>query len=40
MDLRDDAQARGWTDEAARHDRVVNDLNRHLRRLDRKPTRD
>lgn len=38
--LRDDAEARGWTDEAARHDRVVNDLNRHLRHLDRKPTRD
>jgi integrase len=38
--LRDDAQARGWTDEAARHDRVANDLEQHLRRLNRKPTHD
>ena len=38
--LRDDAHTRGWTDETARHDRVVNDLERHLRRLDRKATHD
>jgi len=38
--LRDDAHTRGWTDEAARHDRVATDLERHLRRLDRKATHD
>jgi integrase len=38
--LRDDAQTRGWTDEAARHDRVANDLERHLRRLKREATHD
>lgn len=38
--LRDDAEARGWTNETARHDRVINDLNRHLRRLNRKPIHD
>ena len=38
--LRDDARARGWTDETARHDRVTNDLERHLRRLNRKPAND
>lgn len=38
--LRDDAHKRGWTDETARHDRVTNALERHLRRIDRKPTND
>jgi integrase len=38
--LRDDASTRGWADEAARHDRVATDLERHLRRLDRKATHD
>ena len=30
--LREDAEQRGWTDEATRHDRVANALGRHLRR--------
>jgi hypothetical protein len=34
-DLRDDAEQRGWTDEAARHDRVITALDTHLRHLDR-----
>jgi len=34
-DLRDDAEQRGWTDEAARHSRVVAALDNHLRHLDR-----
>jgi integrase len=34
-DLRNDAEQRGWTDEAARHDRVVTALDTHLRHLDR-----
>jgi hypothetical protein len=38
--LRDDAHTRGWTDEVARHARVATDLERHLRRLDRKATHD
>ena len=38
--LRDDAQQRDWIDEAARHDRVVTTLERHLRRIDRRPTHD
>jgi integrase len=32
--LRDDAERRGWTDETARHDRVITTLEVHLRRLD------
>ncbi len=39
-ELRDDAQARGWTDETARHERVATALERHLRRIDRRPTND
>jgi integrase len=31
--LRDDAQARGWGSEVARHDRVVASIESHLRRL-------
>jgi integrase len=31
--LREDAQERGWTDETARHDRVITTLEDHLRRL-------
>lgn len=38
--LRHDAEARDWTDETARHDRVAKDLERHLRRLNRKPADD
>lgn len=38
--LRDDAHQRGWTDEAARHDRVAHSLEQHIRRLDRRPTDD
>jgi integrase len=38
--LRDDAQSRGWTDETARHDRVADALERHLRRIDRKAADD
>ncbi|MDG5481954.1 tyrosine-type recombinase/integrase [Mycolicibacterium gadium] len=33
--LKTDAQTRGWTDEAARHDRVADALNDHLQRLNR-----
>lgn len=32
-ELRDDADRRGWTGEAARHQRVIESLERHLRRL-------
>jgi hypothetical protein len=35
--LRDDAQARGWTSEAARHQGVITSIERHLRRLNIKP---
>ncbi len=38
--LRDDAQTRGWPDETARHDRVADALQRHLRRINRNPTND
>jgi hypothetical protein len=31
--LRDDADARGWTSETARHQRVITSLETHLRRL-------
>jgi hypothetical protein len=31
--LRDDAEERGWTSEAARHQRVIDSLERHLRQL-------
>ena len=31
--LRDDAEARGWTSETARHQRVITSLETHLRRL-------
>lgn len=33
--LKVDAEERGWTDEAARHDRVAHALTDHLQRLDR-----
>jgi len=33
--LRDDATDRGWTHEAARHGRVIDALDSHLRHLDR-----
>lgn len=33
--LKTDAHNRGWTDEAARHDRVAHALTDHLQRLDR-----
>lgn len=35
--LRDDADARGWTSEAARHQRVINSLESHLQRLNSAP---
>jgi integrase len=35
--LREDAQQRGWDDEAARHQRVATDLQRHLRRVTPNP---
>lgn len=38
--LRDDAQQRGWTDEAARHTRVADSLTRHLHRIERRPVHD
>jgi hypothetical protein len=31
--LRDDAQARGWKSEVARHNRVIASIENHLRRL-------
>ena len=31
--LRDDAQARGWDSQVARHQRVIASINGHLRRL-------
>jgi len=34
--LRDDADQRGWTDEAARHQRVADALATHLRHVDRR----
>ena len=33
--LRDDAQARGWHSEVARHARVIADIEGHLRRMKR-----
>jgi site-specific recombinase XerD len=36
--LRDDAQARGWDSEVARHARVIASLQRHLDRLRQQPT--
>lgn len=35
--LRDDAQARGWTSETARHQGVITSIEAHLRRLNVKP---
>jgi hypothetical protein len=35
--LKADAEHRGWTSEAARHQRVVEALDGHLRRLDNRP---
>ena len=35
--LRDDAQQRGWASEAARHQRVIDSLEGHLRRTDPDP---
>jgi integrase len=35
--LHDDAKARGWTSEAARHRRVIDSLEAHLRRLNAAP---
>jgi integrase len=35
--LRDDADARGWTSETTRHQRVITSLETHLRRLGSKP---
>ena len=32
--LRDDAERRGWTSEEARHRRVIESLEGHLRRLE------
>jgi hypothetical protein len=37
VELRQDAQARGWDSEVARHARVITSLQRHLDRL-RQPT--
>ena len=33
-ELRDDAAERGWTSETARHERVIDSLDKHLRRLE------
>jgi integrase len=38
--LRDDAEARGWTSETARHQRVIASLEGHLRRLHADPSRE
>jgi hypothetical protein len=35
--LREDAEARGWDSEVARHARVISSLPRHLERLKREP---
>src|SRR5680860_127523 len=35
--LRDDADDRGWTSEATRHQRVITSLEGHLRRIDHLP---
>ena len=35
--LRDDAHQRGWTSEVARHERVIDSLEHHQRRLTTKP---
>ncbi len=35
--LREDALARGWTSEVARHDRVIESLRAHTRRLENAP---
>jgi hypothetical protein len=35
--LRDDADERGWTSEVARHQRVIDSLEQHRRRLDDEP---
>jgi len=32
--LKDDAELRGWNSEASRHQRVIDALHSHLRRLD------
>jgi integrase len=37
--LRDDAEQRGWADEAARHQRVADALDTHLQQLERAPAR-
>ncbi len=37
--LRNDAQTRGWTSEAARHQRVIDSLEGHLRHIDTSPVR-
>ncbi len=37
-ELRTDAERRGWTDEAARHGRVIDALDGHLRRLEEPPS--
>ncbi|MEA2825718.1 MAG: hypothetical protein QOG43_157 [Actinomycetota bacterium] len=36
--LRQDAEDRGWTSEAARHQRVIDSIEQHLRRLSTGPT--
>ena len=36
--LRDDAADRGWTSETARHERVIDSLDKHLRQLEQQPT--
>ena len=38
-ELRDDAATRGWDSEVARHQRVINSLEKHLHRLENTPTR-
>ena len=37
--LRDDANQRDWPSEVARHDRVIDSLEQHLRRLEHEPPR-
>lgn len=38
--LRDDADQRGWASETARHGRVIDSLEHHLRRVERTPRTD
>ena len=40
IELRNDAEQRGWTEESTRHQHVANALSRHLRTIDNVPPPD